>query len=163
MMSSWADFAIHCPDLAARMRASFDAYLHKVLATIRKDGSPRLTGTEVDFLNGQIWIGSMPGSRRAADLLRDPRCALHNAPADETISLGDAKVSARATHVDSGFERNALMEARLKAGLEVPEGPFHIFRLDITEVALTSIAPSNDHLVIEAWRPGKGITLVKRH
>ncbi len=47
---TWAHLAREAPDLAARVRASFDANLHHVLGTVRASGSPRLSGTEVTGL-----------------------------------------------------------------------------------------------------------------
>ena len=73
------------PELAARARKIFDAYKHKTLATLRADGSPRVSGIEAEFWNGDVWLGSMPGSRKGADLKRDPRFALHSATVDPEL------------------------------------------------------------------------------
>ena len=69
-MSSYADFARQAPELAAAVRARFEAHLHHVMGTLRADGSPRLSGTEARFFEGELYLGSMPGARKAADLLR---------------------------------------------------------------------------------------------
>ncbi|HEX5494752.1 MAG TPA: pyridoxamine 5'-phosphate oxidase family protein [Mycobacteriales bacterium] len=137
----WEDFAAAEPDLAARVRALFAVRKHATLATLRADGSPRISGTEVDFTDG-LSLGSMPGARKAADLRRDPRLALHgpteDAPADDPSSwAGDAKIAGRAHEV--GDDR---------------------FRIEVTEVVLTRVGEPADHLLIESWHPGRG---VERH
>lgn len=40
-MARWNDVVDSAPELAAAVRAFFDAHEHKTLATLRKDGSPR--------------------------------------------------------------------------------------------------------------------------
>ena len=76
-MASWAEFASAEPALASRVRQRFDIRKHKTPATLRKDGSPRISGIEVEFADGELFLGMMPGSRKLDDLERDPRLALH--------------------------------------------------------------------------------------
>lgn len=78
--ANWSRFATAEPELAATVEARFGAYTHHVLATLRRDGSPRTTGLEVRFLDGELWLGMMPGSVKALDLRRDPRFALQANP-----------------------------------------------------------------------------------
>src|ERR671918_171725 len=103
-MATWKQFSDAAPELAGRAQAGFDAHKHKLLATLRKDGSPRISGIEATFTDGELWLGMMPGSRKALDLRRDPRLALHSAsldpPDDPTTWAGDAKLSGRAVEVD---------------------------------------------------------------
>src|SRR6476661_8461672 len=96
MTTTYDDLAQQAPELAAAIRARFEAERHHVLATLRADGSPRVSGTEVGFRNGQLFLGSMPDARKALDLRRDPRCALHAHTGDGTMAGGDGKVSGRA-------------------------------------------------------------------
>jgi hypothetical protein len=77
-MPSWREVEAEVPELAARARRFLDAHVHKTLATLRRDGSPRISGTEVDFADGELWLGSMWRSLKALDLQRDPRFALHS-------------------------------------------------------------------------------------
>ena len=76
-MAKWDDVEREEPAFAARVRALFDARKHKTLATLRADGSPRISGIEVEFNDGELTFGSMPGARKGTDLVRDPRFALH--------------------------------------------------------------------------------------
>ena len=76
-MVSWREFEATEPELAERVQRLFDAGRHKTVATLRADGSPRISGIECEFVDGQLRFGSMAHSRKAADLARDPRFALH--------------------------------------------------------------------------------------
>ena len=158
-MASWEEIEAAAPELAGRARAVFDAHKHKLLATLRRDGSPRISGIEATFTGGQLWLGMMPGSRKALDLRRDPRLALHSAsldpPDDPTAWAGDAKLSGRAVEV----EDPALLE-RLGAGDQA--GDAHLFRVDITELVHTRVGDPPDHLVIELWEAGRGLRRMRR-
>lgn len=97
-MSSWHDVTTAAPELASAAQTRFEAQKHSVLATLRADGSPRVSGTETLFAGGHLWLGSMGESRKSRDLQRDGRFALHSFP-DLEMRDGDAKVSGRAIEV----------------------------------------------------------------
>ena len=156
-MASWHEVLSDAPEFAIVVQAVFDAYKHKVLATLRRDGAPRVSGNEARFLDGEVYLGMMLDSVKARDLLRDPRLALHSAPADAEMRLGDAKIGGRAVDVTDDEER-----ARYLAAQGDPGGPFHLFRIDIDEVVLTRIGTPADHLLIESWHPGRGLQRVRR-
>ena len=160
-MASWEKFATDAPELADATRARFEAHGLATLATLRRDGSPRISGVEVLFALGELWIGSMPGARKAADLQRDPRLALHNATVDKEVKDGDAKVSGRAVEVtDEATVAAFVKEVEAHTGHPSPPGPFHLFRVDVTEVA--TVRPAGDHLLIESWREGEAPRRVER-
>ena len=69
-MPSWATLEAAEPDFAKRVRAVFDAHKHKTVATLRRDGSPRISGVEMEFSDGEVFIGMMPGSVKVGDLQR---------------------------------------------------------------------------------------------
>jgi hypothetical protein len=131
------------PDFADVVRRTFVVRKHGTMATMQRDGTPRISGTEVDFADdGEIYLAIMPGAKRAGDLRRDSRVAIHcptvDTPTDDPASwLGDGKVTARAVEVES-----------------------HRFRLDIQRVVLTRIA--NGSLEISIWRPGYPMEVVRR-
>jgi Pyridoxamine 5'-phosphate oxidase len=138
-MPSWSDVEAQAPELAARAREIFDAHTHKTLATLRRDGSPRISGTEVQFEGGEMWIGSMSRAVKALDLQRDPRFALHSGSGDPPDWTADAKVAGRAEEVTE------------------QEATSHRFRLDVTELVVTSLGDPPDHIVIESWHEGRGV------
>src|SRR5438105_6347285 len=110
-MPSWSEVVSAAPELAATVQARFDAYGLALLATLRRDGSPRISGIEPLFALGELWLGMMQDSRKAADLLRDPRFALHSATTDKQVTAGDAKISGRAVIVDEDATIAGFREA----------------------------------------------------
>jgi len=144
-MTSWADVEVSAPDLADTVRRTFAIRKHATMATVQLDGTPRISGTEVRFADdGEVYLGMMAGARRADDLRRDPRVAIHcpteDAPSDNPTSwLGDGKITGRA------------IEAELDR-----------FRIDIERVVLTKVARDGQGLEISLWRAGEGVTVVRR-
>jgi hypothetical protein len=158
MTSNWADFTAAEPDLAKTVEARFALHTHHVLATLRKDGSPRTSGLEVRFLDGELWFGMMPGSLKARDLTRDPRFALQANPGEgTTMGGGDVRVAGRAHLVgDPGTI------ARYTGQVEVPDpDDFHLFRTELTEVTRISIEDET-YLVAQVWKPGEAVRTIKR-
>jgi hypothetical protein len=156
VVARWREVQAAAPELAERVEARFKAYRHALLATLRADGHPRITGIETQFVLGDLWMGMMPGSRKAKDLLRDPRMALHAALDAPEIPTGDARITGRVEEVvDEG--RIAAWKETLE---EIPEGPFHLFRVDVTEV--TIVRPVVDHLEIESWTEQHGLRRFER-
>ena len=145
-MSTWSEVSAAAPELAAAVEARLRATKHHVLATLRRDGSPRVSGTEVEIRDDGLYLGSMWQAVKARDLQRDGRFALHTNPGDGSMAGGDAKLAGVAVEVT---DHPAAEE-------------FHLFRLDVTEVVLTSLHPEGDRLVIESWRPGEGLRRVER-
>ena len=162
-MAAWNDVKKAAPELAVAVQRSLDAHIHKTLATLRADGSPRISGQEASFRDGELWLGMMPDSRRAKDLQRDPRLALHSATVDPEMPDGDAKLSGRAEEVtDEETFAWFVGQEREEKG-EEPLQPFHLFRVDVYEIVLTTLGGDpSDHLVIETWRERRGTTRVER-
>ncbi|MER5463494.1 pyridoxamine 5'-phosphate oxidase family protein [Streptomyces sp. NPDC002668] len=153
--STWADFRTAEPDFAETVQQRFQQYRHHVLATLRKDGSPRVTGLEVDFRFGEMWLGMMPDSRKAQDLRRDPRFAVQANPGpDDSMAGGDVRIGGRAVEVT-----DPEVIGRFVAEVGPPQ-PFHLFRVELGEVVRTSV--EGDELVVRSWRPGQAVRTVSR-
>jgi len=120
------------------------------MATVRRDGSPRISGTEIRFEGDEVRIGSMANARKALDLLRDPRVAIHGPTADPPDEpkewVGEAKLAGRAIAVPN----------------DDPGDDSHAFRIDVAAVVLTHLNDAGDRLVIESWHPGRGVEVVER-
>jgi hypothetical protein len=159
-VARWEEVEREVPDLARAVKARFDAHRHKLLATLRRNGSPRISGTETTFADGELWLGMMPNSLKALDLRRDPRLALHSGRLDLDMADGDAKIAGRAEEVSAAEELDRFRRSN-ETG-EIPPGPFHLFRVDLTELVLTSLGDPPDHLVIESWHPREGLRRVER-
>lgn len=151
-MARWHDVVTAVPEFASLVLARFTAAKHCTMATLRADGAPRISGTEVVFADGELWLNSMAGALKARDLRRDPRVALHcpteDAPEEDPSSwVGDAKIAGRAHETSN------------PARLDQP----HRFRVDITEVVLIRVGQPADHLVIDSWHPERGARQVRRY
>lgn len=149
-MTKWQDVERADPEFAQRVRGLLDAHRHKTIATLRADGSPRISGIEVVFEDGELVFGSMPNARKGADLRRDPRFALHSATVDpvegsEAMWPGEAKISGRAV-----------------AAGPISEGPDDRFHGDIAEVVHTHLNHDATMLVIEWWTPTRGLRRIER-
>jgi hypothetical protein len=158
-MSSWDQFETEAPEFAAFVRERLEAHRHRMMATLRADGSPRISGIEVTIARGELWIGGLPGSLKFADLRRDPRLAVHSGSDDPPGFRGDARLSGRATEVlDESLKAQFFEDAG--GG---PPGPFELFRLDIAEASTIREADAKDHLVIEVWKPGRAVKRIERY
>jgi hypothetical protein len=149
ILTSWSDVIADAPNFAERVSAAFRAGTNKTLATIRSDGSPRISGTELEFVDGRITLGMMPRSRKLADVLRDPRVALHSPTLEPsavgTLDAGDAKLA------------GVLVE------FPDPANPTGMsFELDVSEVVLTTVDVARGLLVVESWHPGRGYEKFER-
>lgn len=143
MHTRWSDVASSAPEFAASVAARFDANLHHLLATIRADGSPRISGTEVTF-GADVGVGMMPDSRKLADVGRDPRVEIHSAPLEEDLADGDAKIG-----------------GRLIAAGAPPDGvPGSMFVVDIARVSLVQV--DGEELVVSVWSPSTALTVTRR-
>ncbi len=150
-MATWLEVELAQPVFAQRVRALFDAHRHKTIATLRADGSPRISGIETQFENGELIFGSMAKARKGADLRRDPRFALHSATVDpvegaEAEWPGEAKIAGR-----------AILEGPLAVG-----GHGERFRADIAEVVHTHLNDTATLLVVEWWTPTRGLQRIDR-
>jgi hypothetical protein len=153
---AWKEIEQAEPEFTARVRALFDAGRHKTIATLRADGSPRISGIECEFTDGDLRFGSMTGARKGADLKRDPRFALHGPT----------------FHPEKGKESDWPGEAKI-AGRAIPAGPVttdgaseqpdgEMFVAEIAEVVITGLNAEATRLVVESWTPERGLRRVER-
>jgi hypothetical protein len=144
------------PEFAGRVRRLFAAGRHKTIATLRADGSPRISGIECEFTDSDLRFGSMTGARKGVDLKRDPRFALHSptfhpGEGKENDWPGEAKIAGRAIPIGSV----AMDEAS-----EQPDG--EMFIADITEVVITGLNADATRLVVESWTAERGLRRLER-
>jgi hypothetical protein len=152
----WKVFEQAEPEFAERVKRLLDAGRHKTIATLRADGSPRISGIECELADGDLRFGSMSGARKLADLKRDPRFALHGPTfhpeeGKESDWPGEAKVAGRA--IPSG-------PVTSDGASEPPDG--EMFVADITEVVVTGLDPAATKLVVEWWTPERGMSQIER-
>lgn len=146
-MTSWGDFSKLEPEMSAKVEQLFSIRKHKTIATLRADGSPRISGIECEFSDAQLTFGSMEGARKSADLHRDPRFALHSptvdpVDGDEAGWPGEAKIAGTAKSV------GLISEDGVPIGEQ--------FEAEIAEVVFVHLDEAATKLVIEWWTPVAG-------
>lgn len=151
LMARWSVFESEAPELAAKVRARFEGHPHHVLGTLDSTGAPRLSGINVFFNDGVVWFGSMSGARKMADIIRDPRIALHSATLSEQMEGGDARISGVAVPINTEI-----------ASQWRPENPAdgHFFGIDIQKVHLVEVV--GEQLVVTMWDTSLGLRIVLR-
>jgi hypothetical protein len=146
-VARWSDVEAADARFAALVRSIFSARRHHTIATLRRNGAPRISGIEVAFSEGDVVVGMMPHSRKQDDVRRDPRVAIHalsdDPPReDESRWDGDAKISGR------------VVERPLRPE-DQPAGSR--FVVDIEEVVVTRLDDPPIQLLIEFWHPRRGV------
>ncbi len=165
-MTTWQDLHASAPDLVERARSILGSTTNSVLATVRADGTPRVSGIDPWFTAGEMYIGFMPGSRKLADLGRDPHLALHCIPwesrkvRDASADPGDGDAKLTGTAVTMGPDDLAEVKAAFEAerGFEMPDGD--MFRVDLTSLVLISV--DAEELVIDRWTAEGGRVTTRR-
>ncbi len=147
-MTSWHEIEHDAPEFAGRVRRIFEAWTNKTLATLRRDGSPRISASELELnSDGEVTLGMMPATMKLLDVGRDARVALHSPtlepPKDDPNDWpGDAKMAGSLVEVCPPPDH--------------PHDGAGFFKLRVTEVVLTYVGAPADHLAIESWHPTRG-------
>lgn len=152
-MATWKEIEESEPGFAACAKGIFDKQAHKTIATIRKDGSPRISGTELIFAEGRVFFGAMKGSRRAEDIKRDARIAIHSGSEDPPEWKADAKLSGIAVPIKNEETRKRITGK---------DWDFDLFEIDIREVAIVGLSEDEESLVIDYWSEDRGLQQMNR-
>ncbi len=136
----WGEFAQKEPELARLGQERLDRYGLVMLATLRKNGFPRISPVEPLFFSNQLYLGMTWKSRKALDLIRDPRCSIHNAVSDRHASDGEFKIYGRAMDITNPNEQQDYLRAMArKINLEFDDQQFHCFVIDINSIAINTL------------------------
>jgi hypothetical protein len=151
----WDEFAKQCPEIAKLGEERLRKNELCMVGSIRKDGSPRISPSEVDFAAGQLLLGMMWQSKKALDLLRDPRCAIHSCVCDRMGTEGEFKLYGEAVDIQDPDLRETYRQAIFaRIGWEPEEPKYHLFAIDIASAAFATFA--DEHYAL-AWDPAKGL------
>jgi Pyridoxamine 5'-phosphate oxidase len=153
-VTTWAEFEAAAPELAALAGERFASTQLLLLGTIRGNGWPRISPCEYLLVDGDIYLGMIWRSKKALDLLREPRCVLHSTTTSKNGDEGDVKIYGRAVDEQRPERRASVRRAAIEAMDFDPEsdGDYHLFRVDITEVGYTIFA--DEKLNAKTWKPG---------
>jgi hypothetical protein len=163
-MTSWTAFNQQAPRIAAvfnRRHAATGKLC--LLATLRADGSPRISPIEPRVFEDELWLVGMPGTTKFRDLARDPRFCLHTATVDTHVSDGDAKLWGTVRHVaDPQLHQRFAQDVFDDIGLDLRGQTFDQFlAADLTSASSVEIV--DGHLDITIWRPGEPEHVVRKH
>ena len=145
----WDAFAEEAPELAAEGEKRFDSSGVVLVGTLTKDGSPRISPVEPLVLDGYLLLGMMWQSKKALDLIRDPRCLVHSTISDRHGKEGEFKLRGRATDMQDTELRLRYADALQKKIDFRPEEPYHLFAVDIDSATL--ITYDNEERRIQRW------------
>lgn len=145
----WEQFEAATPELAAVGRSQFEQSGVALIGTLRKDGSPRISCVEPCILDGILYLGMMWQSRKALDLLHDPRLVLHNTVCTSTGDEVEFSLRGRAIEIrDPGVRRRYRSE---RTSWQEPY--FHLFSLDIESASLVEYGGGEQ--AVSVWPLGK--------
>ena len=155
-MTTWREFTESAPRIAgifARRHAATDNLC--MLATVRADGSPRISPMEPRIFEDHLCLVGMPDTTKFGDLARDPRFCLHTATVDTHVKDGDAKLWGAARDLDDKALHRRFAEALYEeSGFDIRGRDFdHFYVADIT--AASSVEIGDGQLDITAWKPGE--------
>ena len=150
----WDAFANACPEIAERAEERFRKDELVTLGTLRADGSPRISPCEVDFAAGHLFLGMMWRSRKALDLLRDPRIVVHSIQAEREPTEGDIKLYGNVAEILEPKLREAFRRAILARIDWAPDEPeYHLFSLHVREAGYLSFSDK----VVTTWDESHGL------
>jgi hypothetical protein len=152
---TWLAFAAGAPEMAELAKEQFAQSGMALIGTIRSDGSPRISCVEPCILDGALYLGMMWQSRKALDLLSDPRLVIHNAICSNTGDERELSLRGRAQDIHDPQVRLQYVEAVERTSWTGAD--FHLFAVDIESAALVTYG--NGEQSVEVWPQG---TMFKR-
>jgi hypothetical protein len=151
----WDAFAAAVPELARLGEERLRAKELCLVGTLRRNGWPRISPVEPEFVDGELMLGMMWRSPKALDLLRDPRLVVHSVVTTRLGTEGDFKLYGVAVDVQEP-ERRAAFRSAMKARIdwEPPEPNFHLFAVDVDSAGFVTFAEPRYGL---AWDAARGL------
>jgi hypothetical protein len=167
-MATWNEFADEATEIAELAERRLVATGLMMLATLRRDGFPRISPMEpvvaderLTLHGDRLWLGMMVGSTKSRDLQRDGRFALHTATADKTLAEGDVKMWGVATPVTDHETLSRFSDDIFASvGHRFEVGTFDAFDVDL--LGASSVAVRDDVMYVTTWRPGLGVKVDTR-
>jgi hypothetical protein len=148
----WQEFEAGAPEMAGFAREQFEKSRAAIIGTLRRDGSPRISMIEPAIVDGELYLGMMWQSRKALDLLRDARLAIHNAICSSTGEEGELSLRGRAIEIRDPELRRRYVEA-VSERVAWQEPRFHLFSVDIESAALIKYEGGEEQSV-KVWPQG---------
>jgi hypothetical protein len=156
-MSTYAEFEAAAPTIATPIRQRLEEAGLTFLATIRRDGSPRISPVEVEFIDGHLYFGSMPGAQKAHDIARDARCSLITPIVDKKDMRGEGKLFAQARLVTDLAESERVLRTSAEGNEMDPEALLGSPVYEIVVHAASWQYVENDAWTTRSWKEGDQI------
>jgi hypothetical protein len=157
-MRRWAEFEEAAPELAALGRELIERFRFVFLATIRKDGGPRVNPVEAHFVHGDLALVTVPRTLKALDLLRDPRAFVHTPILEPNLGTpGEFKLRARAVEIGEPALVEAVAETVERASGYRPPGDWHFFALDVESAVFHRYDEAEEIHHVLRWTPERGL------
>ena len=153
-MATWAEFAAAAPEMVALGLKQLQKFGLAYLATVRKDGSPRVHPVCPFIADGRLFVATAPTSPKRLDLLRDGRYVLHMLPGKEEEEF---LIRGRATFVTDAATRAMAVEIATGGGLNVKPEEW-LFEYHIESAATTyweNVSQPNTRPIRQRWEAPK--------
>ena len=149
----WDEFAAAAPELAGLGEERLRGRELCLVGTLRRNGWPRISPVEPEFVDGELLLGMMWRSPKALDLLRDPRCVVHSVVSDKSGTEGDFKLYGRGVSLGEEFKDVYRAAIKARTGWE-PTGQFHVFAIDVDAAGFVVFGDDAQGM---AWKPESGL------
>jgi hypothetical protein len=151
-MAGWRDLERGAPEIARMGMARLAAKRVAMLGTLRSDGSPRISPIEPHIVDGHVLVGAMTWSRKAHDLLRDPRYVLHSVVSGPDNGEGELKLHGSAVKATLGL-RAAAADAWWSVR---PPEQAEVFSLRIASALFVEWDVEHGLMTVHHWSPRDG-------
>lgn len=154
----WSEFTQGCPEIAVPAHQRFVRDELVLLGTLTRDGWPRISPCELDFVGDDLLMGMMWRSPKALDLLRGSPLVVHSVQADRHATEADIKLMGHVAEITDRPTREAYREAIRRRIDWAPDEPdFHVFAFDVERAAVLAFA--DDKETVTTWDPDRGLRL----
>jgi hypothetical protein len=152
----WSEIEERQPRLAGLGRRLLIEPGVLLVGTSRRDGTPRISPVEPYILDGELMLSMMWGSRKAADLLRDPRILVHSIVVGPDGDDGEFKIRgiARAED-DPALQRRYADAVSASLGWHPQPGRFHLFTVGAEDVTYIRYDKANGDQYVASWPSGR--------
>jgi hypothetical protein len=152
----WSQMTAQQPKLSQLAEQRLLAPGVVLVASIRRDGTPRLSPVEPFVLDGTFWLSMLWQSRKAADLIRDPRILVHSVITNRDGGEGEFKIRGTARAEDAlQVQRQYADAVAASIGWKPEPGRFHLFDIDIENVVYIRYDNATGDQHVASWPPGR--------
>ena len=153
-MASWGVFAAAASEIAAVGARLLEEHHLAYLATVRRDGAPRVHPVSPFIIDGRLVVATPASSPKAGDQRRDGRYAMHCLPGKDDAEF---RIRGRVRLLPTGPDRDLLIER----GPHYAHDEDCIFEYDIEEAASAywvNCGQPGTYPVRSRWTERDGVT-----